>query len=135
MEKTQLWKGTLEGCILTEIGKHATYGYNIVETLRRNGFDGLTEGTVYPLLLRLEKQGYLQSELHDSPMGPKRKYYALTESGRESAKEFAEAWKQMALAVGQILESAPSGQNPAGDSLLARPGTGKKKRKGGFFPG
>ena len=56
-DRAQLRKGTLEGCILKIISREATYGYAIAVTLRESGFDDLTEGTLYPLLLRLERKG------------------------------------------------------------------------------
>ena len=56
-DRAQLRKGTLEGCILKIISREPTYGYAIATTLRESGFAGLTEGTLYPLLLRLERKG------------------------------------------------------------------------------
>ena len=56
-DQAQLRKGTLEGCILKIIDRKPTYGYAIATTLRDSGFADLTEGTLYPLLLRLERKG------------------------------------------------------------------------------
>ena len=58
-DRAQLRKGTLEGCILKIISREAAYGYAIAVTLRESGFDDLTEGTLYPLLLRLERKGLI----------------------------------------------------------------------------
>ena len=55
-DKSQLMRGIMEGCILSIIGRERTYGYGIVEQLRENGFSEVKEGTIYPLLLRLEKR-------------------------------------------------------------------------------
>ena len=55
MIPTQMLKGTLEGCILKVISKNETYGYEISEALKDYGFSNISEGTIYPLLLRLEK--------------------------------------------------------------------------------
>ena len=55
-DKSQLMRGIMEGCILSIIGRERTYGYGIVEQLRENGFSEVKEGTIYPLLLRLEKK-------------------------------------------------------------------------------
>ncbi len=52
-------RSTLEGCILKIIDREPTYGYAIAVTLRESGFDDLTEGTLYPLLLRLERKGLI----------------------------------------------------------------------------
>ena len=62
-DQAQLRKGTLEGCILKIIDREPTYGYAIATTLRDSGFADLTEGTLYPLLLRLERRGLLAAAL------------------------------------------------------------------------
>ena len=61
-DQAQLRKGTLEGCILKIIDREPTYGYAIATTLRDCGFADLTEGTLYPLLLRLERKGLIGAE-------------------------------------------------------------------------
>ena len=61
-DQAQLRKGTLEGCILKIISREPTYGYAIAATLRESGFADLTEGTLYPLLLRLERKGLIAAE-------------------------------------------------------------------------
>ena len=85
-DKSQLLKGVLEGCIL-KIVKHKkeTYGYEVVTELRTFGFGQCTEGTVYPLLTRLEKRKSLASQKKESPLGPQRKYYSLTEEGEQES--------------------------------------------------
>ena len=55
-DQSQLMRGTLEGCILKVIAAETTYGYEIMEKLLRYGFDDIREGTIYPLLVRLEKK-------------------------------------------------------------------------------
>ena len=102
-DRAQLMKGTLEGCILLIIGRETTYGYEIMEKLIQYGFCGIREGTIYPLLVRLEKKNLITSEYRVSPLGPSRKYYHLTNSGRKTAEEFAEAWKAVSSAVERIL--------------------------------
>ena len=61
MISTQMLKGTLEGCILGIIRKRETYGYEISEALGQYGFGKITEGTIYPILLRLEKNGMIRA--------------------------------------------------------------------------
>lgn len=90
--KTQMLKGLLEGCILTIISKEETYGYKICEELMTFGFEELNEGTVYPILTRLEKRGLLIVEKKKSPLGPKRKYYTLSAYGLEYLIEFKKEW-------------------------------------------
>jgi PadR family transcriptional regulator PadR len=78
----QLRKGVLELCILTAIGSEERYGYALVRMLIEDENLGLSEGTVYPLLSRLRKQGLVTTRLEESPEGPARKYYRLTPAGR-----------------------------------------------------
>lgn len=61
-DKSQLMRGTLEGCILKILSKSTSYGYEIVTTLLGYGFKDIKEGTIYPLLVRLEKKGIITSE-------------------------------------------------------------------------
>lgn len=104
-DSAQLRKGTLEGCILKIISRAPTYGYAIAATLRENGFADLTEGTLYPLLLRLERKELVQAEYRASPNGPSRKYYRLTGAGQTYLQEFTEAWRATAAAILRLLEN------------------------------
>jgi len=72
---TQILKGLLEGCILKIVSSHETYGYKICERLTVYGFQEISEGSVYPILIRLEKKKLLYSKMINSPLGPMRKYY------------------------------------------------------------
>lgn len=101
---SQLLKGILEGCILKVISYKKTYGYEITEKLKDFGFKNLAGGTLYPLLIRLEKKNYIKGELIDSPLGPKRKYYTLTEKGTEVIESFKDEWYEVSKIVNTILE-------------------------------
>ena len=68
-DKTQLMRGSLEGCILKIIEQHMTYGYEILMNMKEAGWIDVTEGTLYPILLRLEKLHYIRAEKRDSPLG------------------------------------------------------------------
>lgn len=103
-DKSQLMRGTLEGCILKVIAAETTYGYEIMEKLVRHGFDEVREGTIYPLLVRLERKELITSEVRPSPLGPSRKYYSLTPAGREMLNSFAESWESTSKAVKNIME-------------------------------
>lgn len=103
-DQAQLRKGTLEGCILKIISREATYGYAIAVTLRESGFDDLTEGTLYPLLLRLERKGLIAAEYRAGSGGPSRKYYQLTPDGAQCLAEFVAAWQTTGAAVNRILQ-------------------------------
>jgi PadR family transcriptional regulator PadR len=103
LEKTQILKGILEGCILLIISKENTYGYGILEILKHNGFSDITEGTIYPILIRLEKQGMLSSQLKESPLGPRRKYYSLTQKGESELSEFLQEWELLSKNVDGLI--------------------------------
>lgn len=104
MISSQMLKGTLEGCILGIISQKETYGYEISEKLFDYGFGKITEGTIYPLLLRLEKNGMISAIYRQSELGPKRKYYFLTTKGQEDIQKFQESYQELSLAVGRLLK-------------------------------
>lgn len=99
MDKSQMMKGILEGCILKIIDKTETYGYEIVEQLQQAGFADVKEGTLYPLLLRLEKKNLITATFKPSPLGPRRKYYNLTDEGKAYVAGFYHVWKEVAESV------------------------------------
>lgn len=104
MDKAQLLKGILDGCILQIIQYKETYGYKITEELNEKGFSDLNEGTVYPILIRLEKKGLVSSSTRVSPLGPRRKYFKLSEEGQLYLDEFKKLWHDITGAVNRILE-------------------------------
>lgn len=77
-------KGMLEGCILEIINKQETYAYEISEKLKGYGFGEISEGTVYHIILRLQKNELISATIRGSNSGPKRKYYNLTLKGSDS---------------------------------------------------
>lgn len=93
---TELLKGSLEGIVLQHISKGETYGYEITNYLIDLGFEDIVEGTVYTVLLRLEKNSLIQSEKRKSEVGPPRKFYRLTTSGKEYLSNFWEKWTFLA---------------------------------------
>ncbi|MBU3145509.1 PadR family transcriptional regulator [Clostridium sp. CF012] len=82
----------IEGVILKVISKEETYGYEIYKKLQEYGFEDFAEGSLYPLLLRLEKNNLIKAEKKQSLFGPDRKYYSLTEEGQREMEEFIETW-------------------------------------------
>lgn len=101
---TQMLKGILEGCILKIISKNETYGYEICEKLIEFGFEEVTEGSVYPILIRLEKKRLIHSVMKASPLGPMRKYYYLTNEGKNELSEFINSWYKIKENVENVLE-------------------------------
>lgn len=102
-DKSQMLKGILEGCILRVISTRETYGYEISERLKESGFSEISEGTIYPLLMRLEKSGLIAATFKDSPFGPKRKYFNVTEKGKEEIQSFIINWQELEKAVNTLL--------------------------------
>ena len=97
-------KGTLEGCILKIIEQSETYGYEIVTQLQENGLAEVKEGTLYPLLLRLEKKKLITATYKPSPLGPSRKYYTLTPDGIQYLQPFLTSWKEVSESVHNIFK-------------------------------
>jgi PadR family transcriptional regulator PadR len=100
---TQILKGLLEGCILKIVKENETYGYKVCETLINYGFKDITEGSVYPILIRLEKKKLIYSVMKNSPFGPKRKYYYLTDEGSLELQTFVIAWNEIKTNVDSVL--------------------------------
>ncbi len=103
MSDPQLLRGILEGCVLSIIAMHETYGYEILAELEKSGFENLLEGTLYPVLTRLEKKGLISCRKEKSPFGPIRKYYSITDQGVENLSEFKLNYKKITLAANKIL--------------------------------
>jgi PadR family transcriptional regulator PadR len=101
--ETQLRKGLVELAVLATIARGETYGYRIVEQL--HGLDGLqfTESTVYPVLTRLAREGFLAIRSEASPAGPVRRYYRLTTSGSRHFDKLAASWKTVSTSLAGLL--------------------------------
>lgn len=103
MEDTQLMKGILEGCVLGIIARGETYGYEILNELEKYGFEQLGEGTLYPVLTRLDKNGSISCRKAKSPLGPVRKYYSITEEGNIRLEEFKNNYKKITKSANDVL--------------------------------
>ena len=90
---TQLRKGVIELCILALIARQDMYGYDIVRAMEK--YTDINEGTVYPILRRLTKDGYFATYLVESASGPARKYYTMTDRGRIYLKKNIEDWEEI----------------------------------------
>lgn len=102
----QFKKGVLELCVLLLISKKDQYGYELAQNISDK--IEVAEGTLYPLLRRLTKEEYLTTYLAESTEGPPRKYYSLTEKGRDYMNMLIEEWQQFSLAVNQFVEEGKS---------------------------
>jgi len=103
MDDTQLLKGILEGCVLAIIAKGETYGYEILAAMEQVGFDDLGEGTLYPVLTRLDKNGYISCRKAKSPLGPIRKYYTITAEGIHRLQRFKESYRRISASADKVL--------------------------------
>ncbi len=103
MDQAQLLKGILEGCVLAIIARGETYGYEILGNLEQAGFEEIGEGTLYPVLTRLDKNGCIACRRAKSPLGPVRKYYSVTETGLKRLSEFKERYRMMTAQADRVL--------------------------------
>ena len=92
--KAQMRKGILEYCILMILEKGDAYASTIISDLKDAEMI-VVEGTLYPLLIRQKNQGLLTYRWEESPQGPPRKYYSLTEQGRDYLKELHQSWDEL----------------------------------------
>lgn len=93
-------------CLLSVIEEEASYGYEMVSKLRARGLDLTSEGSIYPLLSRLQKQGMIEGYLVQSSEGPARKYYRMSDAGRETLNRWKTEWSDFSTAVDGVLEGA-----------------------------
>ena len=100
--QVQLKKGVLELCVLALLSRGDAYGYEIASRLAK-GIE-MGEGTVYPLMRRMQADGLVDTYLKESTAGPPRKYYRLTAPGRESFAAQKSEWSSFSAAVNAILE-------------------------------
>lgn len=101
---TEMLKGVLEGCVLELISRGETYGYEITRKLNALGFTDVVEGTVYTILVRLEKNALVDIEKKPSDMGPPRKFYTLNGAGRLEREKFWEKWAFLASRLAELKE-------------------------------
>ena len=99
---TEMLKGILEGCILEIINREDTYGYEITRQLNTLGFTDVVEGTVYTILVRLEKNKLVNIEKKRSELGPPRKFYSLNDAGRKELRLFWEKWGFLASKINEL---------------------------------
>ena len=103
---SQLRRGVLEYCVLALLRDGERYGFEIARTL--GGVDGMvtSDGTLYPLLGRLRREGSVETTWRESPSGPPRRYYRLTTRGEESLRSFATEWRRFSATVDRLLGAA-----------------------------
>lgn len=120
--KSQMRKGMLEYCVLLLLNGEPSYATDIISRLKAADLI-VVEGTLYPLLTRLKKDGLLSYEWRESTQGPPRKYYALTDTGELFLQSLDAAWNELARTVG-LLKAAHGGGAEVAASPAENPGTG-----------
>ena len=101
---TQMRRGTLEYCVLALLAEGERYGFDLVRELGE--VDGMvtSEGTLYPLLGRLRRDGLVETTWRESPAGPPRRYYDITRTGRDALDGFAAEWARFRDAVDYFVQ-------------------------------
>lgn len=99
---TEMLKGVLEGCVLEIISRKETYGYEITKDLNDLGFTDVVEGTVYTILVRLEKRKLVNTTKKPSELGPPRKFYSLNDSGRQELTQFWDKWNFVSSKINEL---------------------------------
>lgn len=99
---TEMLKGILEGCVLEMINRGDTYGYEITRRLNALGFTDVVEGTVYTILVRLEKNKLVNTEKRRSELGPPRKFYSLNAAGRKELQAFWCKWEFLSSKINEL---------------------------------
>lgn len=104
MDRSQLLKGTLDAAVLAVVAQQDGYGYDVVRRLRAGGLADVGDASVYGTLRRLFKGGALTSYVMPSDEGPHRRYYGITDLGREQLGGARETWSSFSQTLTELLE-------------------------------
>jgi PadR family transcriptional regulator, regulatory protein PadR len=101
---SQLRRGVIEFCVLALLADEERYGFELVEQLAGRRALVTTQGTLYPLLGLLRREGAVETSWRESPTGPPRRYYRLSPAGRKSLEAFVEEWSRFRASVDAVLK-------------------------------
>lgn len=105
MERSsQLLKGVLDMCLLAIIAEEPSYGYEMARKLERRGLELVGEGSIYPLLSRLQRGGLVEPFTKASSDGPPRKYYRIADEGRRRLRSWIGEWRALTRGVDHVLD-------------------------------
>jgi PadR family transcriptional regulator PadR len=104
--QSQLLRGVLDACLLAVIAQRPAYGYEMTKRLADRGLAVVGEGSIYPVLGRLERDRLVETFRQESEGGPPRKYYRATAKGRRRLGAWGEEWKAIRSAVDAVLETS-----------------------------
>jgi PadR family transcriptional regulator PadR len=101
----ELKRGTLDMILLSLISEREMYGYELISTLEERGGSAfqVKEGTLYPVLYRLENAGFIEARWETAERGVPRKYYHLTPAGSQQLQELTKAWQEFSSAIDVLL--------------------------------
>lgn len=122
--------GLLDLCLLALIDEDEDYGFGLARRLVRAGLGEVPGGTLYPALLRLERQGWVSVRWLPSDSGPRRKYYRLTAAGQEVLTADAEEWRRFRDSVDRVLDAGTPAA-PAREGPDREAGRGAGPQRGG----
>ncbi|MGQ0680332.1 MAG: PadR family transcriptional regulator [Actinomycetota bacterium] len=108
---TQMRRGFLEYCVLALLKDRQYYGFDLVRALSEVEGMVTSEGTIYPLLTRLRKDGQVETSWEESPSGPPRRYYRLTDKGREALEQFTKEWVRFKDSVDLLVMGGEADEN------------------------
>jgi PadR family transcriptional regulator PadR len=100
---SQFKKGIIELCVLSLVKSRDYYGYELVEEISKKV--DIAEGTIYPILRRLTQENYFETYLQESSSGPPRKYYRITQLGRDVQTEQMAQWKDFNKSINSLLKA------------------------------
>src|SRR5664279_4511664 len=112
---TQLRRGVVEHCVLALMRDQPRYGFDLVRELSDVGGLLTSEGTIYPLLSRLRRDGLVTTTWQESDAGPPRRYYRLTPAGGRALAGFTDEWTRFRDAVDELLVGGPGSRGRQGD--------------------
>ncbi len=103
-ERRGQWlRGVLDLCVLAALDPGESYGYELARSLEEAGFGPVSGGTLYPVLLRLERTGQVVATWRPGPAGPARKYYRISAAGAETLRRVAVDWRAFTAGVDTIM--------------------------------
>ena len=105
--RAQWLRGVLDLCVLATLAGGESYGYQLSQALTARGLGPIQGGTLYPVLLRLQRSGLVTAHWREGPSGPARKYYRLSAAGSQALRLTVTEWHAFAEGVGAILREVP----------------------------
>lgn len=105
----QWLRGVLDLCVLGLLAEGESYGYEIAQALEKAGIGPIKGGTLYPVLMRMQKAGLIESVWREGAAGPARKYYTLTVQGRRELCDGGAAWSTFAARVNDVIAGGRGG--------------------------